>query len=280
MASVAKVAVSKTQIDSTVPPPETRTAAHAALFTRELLCNIVARLPFQGVLAATGVCREWRAAIVGDPNIREGLLLKPAEVRLVLAHEKYMRETEKVIPLNECCILGTPLPFLHRIFDKINFAVENKTPHINVVMSLKTPKSLRRLPTSVFDTANNFWRDMFIAQPSCSNVHISTSPRQGLGHPFAGGKMHDIELRRADGIKLGDFYDTFHSHLTGDYNQFSIVLTVRDWIPAAAVSDKFAKHVRCEVHNGEVRRPTPARPTTYDDYFNLNLDFDDESRRV
>jgi hypothetical protein len=38
-------------------------AAHAVLFTNELLCDIMARLPLQDVVATTGVCRFWRDAL-------------------------------------------------------------------------------------------------------------------------------------------------------------------------------------------------------------------------
>lgn len=123
MASFEKVAISGPQITSTVPPSATNEAAHAALSTPELICNIVARLPFKDILAATGVCRGWRATIVGDPNIQEDLFLKPAKVRFVLAGENHVQESEKPIPLNECDILGTALPFLGSIFDRISFEI-------------------------------------------------------------------------------------------------------------------------------------------------------------
>lgn len=160
---------------STVPPSATNEAAHAALFTRELLCNIIGRLPLQGILAATGVCQEWRAALVSDPNIREDLFLKPANVRLVLADSKYMRNKEQLIPLDECAILGTALPFLHRIFDMVSFATGNYLFISSVMMSLKGPDPMRRMPSSAFDVANNFWNDMFITQPPCSK-EIFVSP--------------------------------------------------------------------------------------------------------
>lgn len=112
MTSVEKLTTSGTQTTSAVPPPATNEAAHKALFTRELLCSIVAYLPFKGVLAATGVCREWRAATLSDPNIREGLFLKPAKVRLVLADGNYMPKTDKSFPLDECHIIGTVNPLL------------------------------------------------------------------------------------------------------------------------------------------------------------------------
>jgi hypothetical protein len=261
MASVEKAAIPEIEITPTImPPPATSEAAHKALFTRELLCNIVTHLPFKDILAATGVCREWRAALVGDPNIREDLFLKPAKVRLVLADESYMRETEKSIPLDECPILGTALPFLHRVFDRISFGTGNAKFIDSMMLSLRTPNFMRHMPSSAFDMANNFWNGMFITQPPCSNIHIIISTCKNIGLPFPGDTLHDVEFHRADGIKLGDLYDIFHSCLAGDYSQFYISLAVRDWIPEEHVTYKYSirERVRCEVHNGEVQRPVPS----------------------
>ena len=257
MASISKVAISGPQTTPTVPPSATNEAAHAALFTRELLCNIIGRLPFQGILAATGVCREWRAALVCDPNIREDLFLKPANVRLVLADSKYMRKKEKSIPLDKCAILGTALPFLHRIFDRVNFATGIYLFINSMRLSLYTPNSMRRMRSSAFDVANEFWNDMFITQPPCSKVHIRIFTCRDTRVP--GKKLHNIELQRADGIKLGDLYDLFNSHLAEDYNQYYIQLTIRNYFPEVSVRDEYSVQgrVRCKVHNGEIKRPFP-----------------------
>ena len=257
MASISKVAISGAQATPTVPHSATNEAAHAALFTRELLCNIIGRLPFQGILAGTGVCREWRAALVCDPNIREDLFLKPAKVRLVLADSKYMRKKEKLIPLDECAILGTALPFLHRVFDLVSFATGNHLFTNSRSLSLDTPNSMRRMHSSAFGVANNFWNDMFITRPPCSKVHIRIF---SCGLPrFPRKKLHSIELQRADGIKLGDLYDLFNSHLAEDYDQYHIQLTIRNYFPEASVRDEYSVQgrVRCKVHNGEIKRPFP-----------------------
>lgn len=106
-----------------------------------LLCNIIGRLPFKGILAATGVCREWRAALLGDPNIREGLFLKPAEVQFVLAHNNYIREIERSIFLDMCHISGHPSPLLGSIFDRIRYAMEGFSYHPSYQRVVATPNS-------------------------------------------------------------------------------------------------------------------------------------------
>lgn len=275
MASVEKAAIPETEITTIIPPPATNEAAHKALFTRELLCNIVTHLPFQGMLAATGVCREWRAILVSDPRIREGLFLKPAKVRLVLANERYVEETEELIPLDECHILGTALPFLHRIFDMISFRTGNEDFVNSMMVSLKTPNSMRQMPSSAFDMTNDFWNGMFITKPPCSKVDISIATCKDIGGlPSSGRKLHDIELQRVDGIKLGDFYDIFHSRLTGDYSKLFISLVVRDWVPEVRVPDvdSVRGRIKCEVHNGEVKRPVP--PIACNDHYDSDSDHD------
>jgi hypothetical protein len=259
MASNKEVTTTGAQITSTVPLPATHTATRAALFTRELLCNIATYLRFQGILAAAGTCREWRAALLGDPKIRETLFLKPAKVRIVLADENYMREMEKTIPLNECHIVGSALPLLDGVFDMINFVMENVGYSAFAERTLRTPNSIRDMPASAFDNANNFWRDMFITQPPCSKVQISISTCQSAWYPCSKDTLHDINFRRARGIKLGDLYDILHSRLAGDYNKYSITLTVRDFIPQVFVQDKYSVggRVKCEVYDGEVQRPAP-----------------------
>lgn len=246
MASIGKVATPETEITSIVMPRcAMNSAAHKALYTRELLCNIVTHLPFKGNLAATGVCPEWRAALVGDPNIREDLFLRPAKVRLLLAHENHMRITGS-IPLTTSHILGTALPLLNSIFNRTTFAI--KAVKFSTSTN-RTANSIRHMPVSGFDVANNFWRDMFITQPPCSGISISA-------YSDTIYDLHDMNFRRARGTKLGELYDLLHSRLVGDYNRYSIVLKVRDWIPEEFVRDRHSlgNRVRCEVHNGEVQR--------------------------
>lgn len=76
---------------------------------------------------------------------------------------------------------------------------------------------------------------------------------------WAGEELHNIELQRTNGIKLGDLYDLFQSRLAEDFNQYYIELTVRDCVPESSVRDEYSVQgrVRCKVRNGEVKRPLP-----------------------
>lgn len=122
---------------------------------------------------------------------------------------------------------------------------------------------MRDIPAPAFDIANNFWSDMLITHPPCYIVRIVVFMGRENAH------QHDIYLQRAGGIKLGDIYHVFQSRLVGDYNQYFIMLAIRDWVPGERVPDKYSarNHVRCEVHNGEVQRP--ATPFACDDHSNF-----------
>jgi len=261
MSSIEQTAISGAQITPAVPLSTTNKAAHAALSTNELLCNIVARLPFKDILAATGVCRGWRAALLGDPNIREDLFLKPAEVRLVLADEKYVRETEGSIPLAECCILGSALPLLRKIFDTIYFDVGMVmfVPNAKKALLRDKPHFMPQVPPSDSEIANTFWRDMSITQPPCSTIGVRIFACEDRASRSIGEPLCDVKLQRADGIKLADLYDIFQLRLEEEHSQYITFLSVLNWVPGELVEDNYSVHgqVRCEVHNGEVQRPAP-----------------------
>lgn len=259
MTSVDELAISGARITPIVPLSTTNKAAHTALSINEPLCNIVARLPFKGILAATGVCREWRAALLGDPNIREDLFLKPAKARLVLADENNVRETEGSISLANCCILGSTLPLLRKIFDTIYFDVGM------VIFVFAAKKALLRdkprfapqVPSSDSEIADTFWRDMVITQPPCSTIGVRIFACEDKVSRSIGEPLCDVKLQRADGIKLADLYDIFPSRLEEEHSQYITFLSVLNWVPRDLVEDNYSvqSQVRCEVHNGEVQLP-------------------------
>jgi hypothetical protein len=231
MSSVKEATSAVAQTTTNTPLSATRKATHAALSTKELLCNIVAHFPFPDVLAATGVCRDWRATLVRDPTLREDLFLKAAEVRLVIAKESSFRQGSDTIPLDGCIVLGTALPLLKSLFDNIKFAMERYT--FRAVRH--APNPMRNIPASAFEIVDSFWRDMFVTQPPCSNLNITIHKCHILklgDHSMrcAEEKLHDINCQRAEGIKLGHLYDIIHSSVTEDYDQFFIELTIHDWI--------------------------------------------------
>jgi hypothetical protein len=80
------------------PSPTPQQAADKVVSTNELLCGIISHLPFNDIIAATGVCRTWRDTLAADPGIQETLFLKPAEMREVLAEFCPVVSTEVPIP--------------------------------------------------------------------------------------------------------------------------------------------------------------------------------------
>jgi hypothetical protein len=84
-------------------------AAHAVLFTNELLCDIIARLPLGDIVSATVICKFWHAAFEGDQHIQEALFLKPAEIRDVLCENRPINDLERSIAVDDCMILCKPI---------------------------------------------------------------------------------------------------------------------------------------------------------------------------
>lgn len=160
-----------------------------------------------------------------------------------------MQNTTRPIPLSDCPILGTALPFLGSIFDRISFNIEGVLFLASAQSIHFTRNFMREMPAPAFDTANNFWSDMLITQPPCYMVRIVIWMYRKNVYE------HDIYLQRAGGIKLGDIYDVFQSRLVGDYNQYFVMLTMGDWVPGERASDTNIVYdcVKCEVHNGEVQ---------------------------
>jgi len=65
-----------------------QSATHAVLFIAELVCSIIALLPFQDILATTSVCHFWHEAVAADQHIQKSLFLRPEEVRQMLVFRR------------------------------------------------------------------------------------------------------------------------------------------------------------------------------------------------
>lgn len=134
--------------------------------------------------------------------------------------------------------------------------------HGSTGLTLFMPNSMRNMPAPARDLVHALSRDMFITQPPCSNVNVTICGCIDIGVRYARERLHNADFQRADGIKLGDLYDIFHSRLTGNFNQFFIELTFRDWVSREFVRDGYCvgDRVKWDVDNGELRRHDSLEP--------------------
>jgi len=170
-----------------------QTAAHAVLFTPELLCNIISQLPLADIVTTTGVCHFWRSAVAVDPTLQEALFFSPEEVRRVLVHKTMpgvdfeqvfsQHNPGDAIPDEFCYTIGDMHPFLHKICGLANgifskFENEESAPD--------------------FGHSDGSWRDMFISKPPCKIIEFTlTACRTGASH--------DVIFRytKNNGVRLG-----------------------------------------------------------------------------
>jgi hypothetical protein len=101
-------------------------AAHAVLFTNELLCDIIGRLSFEDVLSATGVCKFWRGALKGDQHIQEVLFLKPKGITEVFCDNWRINDLEKPISTssNDCLVIGQVNPYFDHLCGQVQSAAQ------------------------------------------------------------------------------------------------------------------------------------------------------------
>lgn len=185
--------------------PSTRkpgqTAAHAVIFTPELLCNIIASLPLEDIVASTGVCHFWRNAAAADPAVQKALFLDPEQVSRTLlleteldrAFEHWSLEHKPgaAIPQEWCYTIGKLHPFLHRICGVANTR-EFIDPQREMVNKEFTPD---------FDHREGTWQHMFVSQPPCRHIDIQIEQRWGMG------EVNFYGIHNRDGVSLGYLYN-------------------------------------------------------------------------
>lgn len=188
-----------------------QTAAHAVLFTPELLCNIISQLPLADIVTTTGVCHFWRSAVAADLPLQKALFLQPEEVRRVLVFQMLWGKRRfaevfseyhpgDVIPKAWCYTIGEIHPFLRRICGLVNTYIGNQ-------FATRSRKLVNDGFTPDFRHPDGRWRDMFISQPPCRSIDITMLPG------WAPGFLHVSGLDNKDGIRLGELYDTITSCL-------------------------------------------------------------------
>jgi len=148
------------------PSPTWHRAAHAVLSTNELLCNIIAHLPLEDVVAATGICRAWRDAIAADTTLQQAMFLKPVELSEVLVETRQLLALgeSETINIDKCTVVGRLNPFAEKLCGSIKFRAAQSH-------ALPLPRQRWRgsdeKPLEVFGDLHpkGIGRDMFVTQP-------------------------------------------------------------------------------------------------------------------
>lgn len=183
--------------------PTTSGAAHRVLSTTELLCSIAAHLPPKDILTTGTVCRDWRAALAADPTIQEALFLKPREIREVFAHDLDILDPQSPVFIQECTIIGDVNPWISEILGPV-YGLFSVHPFIN----------------AEFQSRGGLWREMFVTQPPCKAVNVSTLSSFLLD-------QHTVFEREA-GIKVGELYDFIEEEIR-DCPDRRETLNIRDF---------------------------------------------------
>ena len=205
-------------------------AAHAVLFTNELLCDIVAQLPVQDMVVATGVCRFWRTALSGNERIQTAMFLKSAETQEAMVQDYLAYCLTRPIPLDRCFVIGEVHPSLARICGSITVGED----HLFKRESKPFPE---------FTHASGNWRDLFISQPPCKRVCATID---GL----KGGPYHHLE--NSAGIKLGELYDHIHTNFSSEVEENSGLTTLGEFAARKDVQIWEAFTVKCQVRDSVV----------------------------
>lgn len=208
-------------------------AAHAVLFTNELLCDIVGRLPFKDIISATGICKFWREALQSNQHIQEALFLEPAEIREVICQNHRLNDLEHSISIDSCMVLCKTHPYLDEIIcDEVQVPKRWSHPLGELIK---------------FEHPSGTWRKMFITQPPCKKVTVEIeTPRN---YKLA-------KCARSTGVKFGELYDLIHSiHPHGLAYDVDVWVTVSGYADEDCMPRKNPSTTRCKVLHGKVLRP-------------------------
>lgn len=254
--------------DDKQPPTQTsfpkwHRPAHAVLSTNELLCNIIAHLPLEDIVAATGICKSWRNAMAADLAVQQALFLKPVELSEVLVETRQLLALgeSETIDIDRCTVVGQLNPFAEKMCGSIKFRAAQSH-------KLALPRYdwrgcfQERLTVSGDLHPKGIWRDMFITQPPCIRVHVKiyelrTQDIDGF-YVYSGMQTVVDEVNEelnlvecSDGVKLGDLYDYIHTYHRS-CAELSVRTTVRKYVTECT---KLPDRTSCIFRNGQVRLP-------------------------
>jgi hypothetical protein len=241
MDSTNSTATSELETTTNMTSNASHGAAHAVFFTNELLCDIVARLPLQDIVAATGICKFWRTDLKSNPQVQEALFLKPVEVREVMADIDCVRDTANPIAIDKCRVIGA----IHPSIDKICGKTQAGTFGVKL-------GDLQYFPT--FDHAEGSWREMLVTQPPCKSITLRLCE-------WYSGHSQLFDFKTVEGMTLGQLYDFIHTRFTARDLAMTEGAVYINLYAAEDVSLMFESWtVRCKIRDGHVCRPEKIPP--------------------
>jgi hypothetical protein len=219
------------------PSPSANVAAHAVSSTNELLCSIVAYLPFNDIVAATSICRTWRNALAINPIIHQKLFLKPREIREVMAESDFVRDTENPIPMDKYHVIG----IFHPLIDKIcgTCSIEAGAYEWDLMGPAPFPR---------FDHYEGSWRDMFVTQPPCKSVTLRIFERSSDDSRF-------LDFKTDKGMKLGELYDFIDTFPECNSIYTKGRVCINNYATEEYLMVFHGWTIKCQTRNGHVCRP-------------------------
>ena len=214
---------------ATSPP---QPAAHAVLNTNELLCDIITRLKFKDVFAATAVCQTWRKALKDNLAIQQALFLALVEVRDILSEVDCLSMSLEDIPRNKYTIVG------------------ERHTHLPDTWTAGSPiydYELRQMP--IFKRPFGVWADMFVTQPPIKTVTVSM--RLPWVRLYKALRDEQVDFECDTGVKLGGLHEFCRSLLQSNPKANRVSLSYR--------FEEKGYFGRWEVRNGKVVRQTRPR---------------------
>jgi hypothetical protein len=170
MSSESDASSSEPRSSTSNTPPDFYEAAHAVLNTNELICEIIGYLPFEDIIAITGVCRTWRCALYGSLAIQRALFLAPEHIRQIATSTENFPERVEDIPRRDYADVGEVNPLLARICGPVWSTHGNGN-------SLFANQLGTMSPWESFEHPAGLWRDMLITQPPVSYIRVCLYPK-------------------------------------------------------------------------------------------------------
>jgi hypothetical protein len=221
--------------------PNLHQAAHAVFNTNELLCGIIARLPFKDIVVTTGVCKTWRKALKDNVAIQQALFLTPMDVVDIISEVRCLSMRLELIPLHQYSIVGethSQLPDLEYTSTKED------------VLEKLSSRQLFKHPLGC-------WRDLFVTQPPATTVGVSVFPALHGDSSFM-IQSEKMEFNCETGVKMGELHDFCQSMLRSNPQATSINTS-----PEGFMSPERNPHSlgggRWDVRDGKVCRQTQLR---------------------